>query len=84
MTLSVSLSAQAEAKLKERAATAGKDPAAYASELLEDAVTRPTIDELLAPARRQIADSGMTDAQLDEFLDDLREKVWQDQQARRP
>jgi hypothetical protein len=73
MTLSISLSPQAEAKLKEQAAAKGKDPTAYASELVEDAVTKPTLDEILAPFRKQVADAGMSDSELDEFYQRLRD-----------
>ena len=64
MTLLVPISPQVEAKLRERAAAEGKDPAAYASKLLEQAVTRPSLDELLAPLRQQFAASGTTDEEL--------------------
>ena len=47
MTLSVSITPQAEATLKERAAAAGKDPTAYASELLETAIGK---SELRSPS----------------------------------
>ena len=84
MTLSVSLSAEAEARLRERAAASGQPLDVYASRVLEAAATAPSIDELLAPARRQIADSGMTDAQLDTFLEDVRDEVWHERQRKRP
>jgi len=64
MTLLVPVSPQVEAKLRERAAAEGKDPAAYASKLLEQAVTHPSLDELLAPLRQQFAASGTTDEEL--------------------
>ena len=41
MTLSISLSRETEAKLLERAAAAGKEPTAYALQLLERAVNGP-------------------------------------------
>lgn len=78
MTLSIVLSPRAEAKLKERAAAEGKDPVVYASELVEDAVTKPTLEEILAPFRAQVAESGMSDEQLDEFYEELRDEVWKD------
>ena len=81
MILSVPLTPEVEAKLRERAAAAGLDPALYASELLEDIISRPSIDQILAPFRRQIADSGMTDQQLDEFYEELRDEVWYDRQG---
>ena len=76
MTLSLSLSPQAEAKLRERAAAAGLDPSTYAKGLLEDVVTKPTLDEILAPFRRQVDESGMSDEDLDLFYENLRNEVW--------
>lgn len=64
MTLSVSLSPKAAAKLKERAAADGKDPSAYAGDLLEHAVTRPSLRELLAPSQAEFAKTGKTPAQI--------------------
>jgi hypothetical protein len=82
MTLSISISDQAEAKLKERAAAEGKEPTAYAAELIEDVVMKPRMEEMLAPLRKQVAESGMTDAQLDGFYEGLRDEVWAERQGR--
>jgi hypothetical protein len=64
MTLSVSLSPKAEAKLKKRAAAVGKDPTSYASDLLEQAVTRPSLQELLALSQADFAKTGKTKQQI--------------------
>lgn len=68
MTISVSLSPSAEARLRARASESGQDVAAVASELLEQAVAGPTVDEVLAPFRKQVSEQGMSDAELDDFL----------------
>jgi hypothetical protein len=47
MTLTIALSPEAEAKLNERAAAAGKDVAHYAAEIVEAAVATPAADEEL-------------------------------------
>jgi len=64
MTLVIPVSPEVESKLRERAAAEGKDPAAYASKIIEQAVARPSLDELLAPLRREFAASGATDDEL--------------------
>ena len=84
ITLSVSISPEAEAKLRERAAASGQPPDVYAARVLEAAVTTPSVEELLAPARQQIAAGGMTDAQLDEFLEGLRDDAWRERRPQRP
>lgn len=61
------LSDQAKRKLAERAAESGRDVAEYTSELVEQAVNRPTLDELLAPVRADFARSGMSEDQIMEL-----------------
>ena len=62
------LSERARAKLAEQAANSGQDLSAVASQLIEHAVTRPSIAEIMAPVRKQVAQSGMSDEELDVFL----------------
>jgi predicted DNA binding CopG/RHH family protein len=66
--ITLRLSEQARAKLAEQAANSGQDISTAASDLIERAVTRPSIAEIMAPVRQQVADSGMTDQELDDFL----------------
>jgi hypothetical protein len=75
MTINISLTPEAETKLRQRAATLGKDFGAVASDLLEQAITRPSVDELLAPARKQVAESGLSDQQLDDFFGGVVQEV---------
>ena len=84
MTLSISLSREAEARLRERAAASGEPVDVYATRVLEAAVTAPTLDELLAPVRKQVEDSAMSDAQLDGLLEEVRDEVWQQRRRERP
>jgi len=67
-SVTLRLSEKARAKLAEQAARSGQDISAIASDLVEHAVTQPTVDEVLAPFRRQVAESGMSDEELDAFL----------------
>lgn len=75
MTLTISLPADVEAKVLERARARGQTPGDYVSGLVKQAVYGTELDDALAPFRRQVADSGMTDEQLDAFLEDLRDKT---------
>ena len=72
MSLVVSVSPQVEARLRQQAAVEGKDPGAYASKLLEQAVGRSALDELLARLRAQFAASGTTDEELVQQINDAR------------
>ena len=73
MTLSISLSRETEAKLLERAAAAGKEPSAYALQLLERAVNEADINENLAPLRAQFAASGTTEDDLVKQITEARD-----------
>jgi hypothetical protein len=73
MTLTIPLSPDTESKLRRRAATEGKDPSAYAAQLLEAAMNRTNLDELLAPLRQQFAATGNTDQLLVDQITEARE-----------
>lgn len=72
-----------EAELRERARASGEDVAAYAARLIRDVLQTPYVDELLAPVRRQVEESGISDEELDRLGEELREEVWQESQARK-
>ncbi len=82
IALRLRLSRKARQKLVRQAALSGQNLDAYASKLLEHAITQPSADELLAPFRKQVAESGMSDEDLDAFHDHLRNKVWNAKQGR--
>jgi hypothetical protein len=73
MTLIIPISPQVESKIRERAAAEGKEPTAYAAKLLEQAVSRISLDEILAPLRQEFAASGMTDEQLLQQITEARD-----------
>jgi hypothetical protein len=78
MTIRISLPPDAEARLHAKAEAVGQDVTSYATQLLSEALTAPSVDELLAPFRRQVEESGISDQELDEFYEDLRDKVTQE------
>lgn len=79
--LHVPLSSDAEAMLRERAKATGEDVSSYAARLLLAALVTPTVDELLAPFRKEVEQSGITDAELNQLGEELRTEVWREQQA---
>jgi hypothetical protein len=83
MSISIPLSPDAEAKLRERASAAGEDITSYAARVFHEAITAPSVDELLGPFRKQVDESGLSDEQLDDFYEGLRDKVWDEHQAKR-
>jgi hypothetical protein len=78
MALSVPLSPQTEAALRQRAVATGKDPATVASELLTRILTRTAgftherLVEISGQAYRNFLASGLTDEQLGEELEKIK------------
>jgi len=76
------LSQQTSEKLIQRAAQSGRDVASLAADLIEEAISRPTVDEALAPFRKQVAESGLSDEELDDFHRGLLAKMRNENKAK--
>jgi hypothetical protein len=82
MTVTIRLSAEEERQLLERAAMHGQDVASYVHRLIEnDIQTSTTADDALAPFRRQVAESGLSDDELEDLFEQARDEVWQAKQG---
>ena len=68
MTLSIDIPSQTEARLRRQAEAAGKDMRAYVSQILEQAAARASLDEELAPLRKDFAATGIKD---DDLIQDI-------------
>ncbi|HZZ43556.1 MAG TPA: hypothetical protein VFE58_11515 [Tepidisphaeraceae bacterium] len=76
MVLQLSISDDAEAKLKARAAAAGINVEAFISQAVEQlAAAEPTLDEILAPLHREFEDSGMTEKELIDLLETAKHEM---------
>jgi hypothetical protein len=65
MTLNLDLDPDIEAKLRQRAAAAGKDPETYALEAVLEKLTGPhTLADILAPVHEEFRRSGMSQEEL--------------------
>ena len=82
LVLHIPLPPDTEALLRERARAHGEDVSSYAAQLLRTALCTPSVDELLAPFRKQIEASLITDEELDTLGESLRDKVWREQQGK--
>lgn len=78
MTIKIDLPLKIETALRRKASADGKDFQTYILETLETKALKPSLDEILAPVRRDFEESGMSEEDLNVFIDDLREKVWQE------
>jgi hypothetical protein len=54
--------------------------AAFAARLLHEALTAPSVEELLAPFRKQVEATGTSDDELDALCEEWRDDVWQTKQ----
>jgi hypothetical protein len=83
MTVIIHLPPEMETRLLERARAKGQDVSGFVHQLLEKELETPqTVDEALAPFRKQVAESGMTDDELDNFFQEIREEVWQEKHGK--
>lgn len=82
MELTITVPSEVERILEQKAAASGQDVKAFVESMVTTQALRPTLDEILAPIRQGFAESGMTEDELDGFLNEVREEVWQEKQAR--
>src|SRR5580704_11974887 len=68
MSITLSLSSETENALRRRAEAAGKSTDDYVTELVEQAVARPTLRQILAPIHEEVAASAMSDPELNALL----------------
>ena len=70
MVISLSISPEAEAKLKAKAAEAGVDVATYAARHLEQIASPPrSVEQISGPIGHSFARSGMSEDELSDFLE---------------
>ena len=96
MNITITLPAATEEKLRQRAAESGQTLDSYLRQLVEREVhavnggrpaaspapARLPSDDALAPFRQEVADSGMTDEDLFEFFEGVREEIHREKQDR--
>jgi len=80
-TLTIHVRKNTKAILEEKAKSNGKDFVEYVEDLLEKDADQPkTLDEILAPFRREVEASGITDEEFDELIESERQAVWKEKQ----
>jgi len=83
MTLTIQVPQNIGAILEEKARNQGKDVSAYVENLIEkDIDHRKTLDEILAPIRKNFAESGMSEEDLDALIETERQAMWEEKNAR--
>jgi hypothetical protein len=82
MTITIDLKPEQEKRLAERAAKAGQDIAAYVRRLIDRDIDAASLDAILAPVRREFEESGMTDDDLADLVEEAREDIWLEEHGR--
>lgn len=75
MELTISISDEIGHILQQRAKEKGRDINDLVKDIVEDQALTPTLDELLAPVRQEVAEKSITEDEIDVFMYDLRRKV---------
>jgi hypothetical protein len=65
-------------QLDERARQAGTDRGEFVKRLIARELDTPTIDEIFAPFRQAVAESGITDEELTALFEEARDEVWEE------
>lgn len=83
MTLTIKVSQNIGAVLEEKARSHGKDVSSYVEDLIEkDIDQKKTLDEILAPVRKNFAESGLSEEELDALIESEREAMWKERNVR--
>lgn len=89
MIITIDLPSEVESKIKTQASNNGLKVEEYIKSLIEEETERrelkrgnseETFDEILAPIRKGFEESGMSEEELLEFFEEVREEVWQEKQ----
>ena len=83
LALRIRLTKEAERRLTEEATARGVSVSEFLSEMLERAVERRTsFAEVSEPFAAAVSASGLTDAEFDSLVEELRDEVWREQHAK--
>lgn len=85
MMVTLELEPEVESLLATKASANGCDVNGYVRRLIENDVRRErTFDEILAPFRQAVEESGVSDEELDTLFTEARREVWQAKQEGQP
>lgn len=83
MSITIHLSTEAEQRLGNRAQAAGIDAPTYAERLLLLLLTKPeSIEQISGPLQQQFRESGMTDDEWGDLLEDAKHAMRRERQGR--
>jgi hypothetical protein len=82
MSVTVSLPAELGIRVQEAAAQQDWKLEDYVITAVERALERFSLDEILAPVRKQFAETGMTEEELTALVKEERKAMWKEKHAR--
>jgi hypothetical protein len=82
MSISIDLSPEEEERLRQKASSRGQTTSEYARGVLVGSL-KPSLDEILAPFRAQVEESGVSDEELDRLFTNARDEVARERQRNR-
>ena len=82
MRYTITIPEEADAKLKERAHANGTPADAYIEQIVQTALAKPTLREILAPIHQEFLESGMSEKELDSTLSEALEQARQERRAK--
>ena len=81
MTVTIDFAPDEELRLRQRAATSGKDLQAFIREAALEKADRPTLDELLKPIHAATVAMGVSVEEIDAMADRARDEVRRERRA---
>ena len=83
MSIVIQLLPETEKELTERAGKAGQEVGELARELIERGLRKPpSLDEILAPFRAEVEQSGMSEMELEAMFEEAREEAFREKQGK--
>lgn len=76
--ITISVTKEVESALAQKAAAEGQDLKVFIENMVETQALRPSLEEILAPVRRDFADSGMSEDELDALIEGERQAMWEE------
>ena len=76
MSLTITLPTELEAQVRAAAARNAREVEQYVLDVIKRAILKPSLDEILAPVRKQFAASGMNEEEFDRLIDEERQAIW--------
>jgi hypothetical protein len=83
MELTISVPKEVESVLAQKAAAEGKDIKSFVEGMITTQALRPELDQILAPVRADFTASGMSEDELEEFIESERQAMWEEKNGKR-